>query len=410
MKKLQSNPKYSLTAPAKRSKAHRKPSLSKSVYKMAATPRSALHAKFSLSLGLPALFLTIVGLITVYSASLTIADASLPRQLLGVAFGLIAAGIMWRFDYRNLSDMTTALLIADLILFVLPLIPGLSYSAKGMAGWISIPLIGLRLQPSEVMKLVTIFYIAGLACKYNGNIRTLDAYVKLCIQLLIPVVLLMTQDLGTSLIVLVAGAAIIICAGSKKEWVIPTLVLLVVVVAVVVFCSVTPGLPHILHDYQIKRLLVFVDPSIDPSGDGYNLKQATIAVGSGGFLGKGLGQATQAGQGFLPEAHTDFAFALFAEQFGFLGSMFLLALYAWLMFSTIRLAFEIEDVFGKLVLVGIVGMWSFQILENIGMCMGIMPITGIPLPFISYGATSMVVQLFSVGVVESVYRHRKKAA
>lgn len=386
------------------------PKLSKSVYKVSSGKTSRLGSKLSFQVFLPTVFLTILGLITVWSASLTIADASVPRQLLAVLIGGVAAYFMWRFDYRELSDYTTALLIADIILFILPMIPGLSYSAKGMEGWISIPLIGLRLQPSELMKLVTIFYVAGLGTKFNGHIKTFGDYVKICAQFLIPVALLITQDLGTALIVLVAGAAIIICSGAKKEWVIPTIVLFVCVVALVVFTSMLPGLPHLLHGYQIKRLLVFVDPSLDPSGDGYNLQQANIAVGSGGFLGKGIGNATQAGQGFLPEAHTDFAFALFAEQFGFVGCVGLLGLYAWLIFATIRVAFGIEDIFAKLVLVGIVAMWSFQILENIGMCMGIMPITGIPLPFISYGATSMVVQLFSVGVVESIYRHRKKAA
>lgn len=386
------------------------PRLSKSVYKMSSGKTSRLGSKLSFSIFLATVSLTVLGIITVWSASLTIADASVPRQLLGVLIGAIAAYFMWRFDYREISDYTTPLLVVDIILFILPMVPGLSYSAKGMEGWISIPFIGLRIQPSELMKLVTIFYVAGLGSKFNGHIKAFGDYVKLCAQFLIPIALLITQDLGTALIVLVAGAAIIICSGTKKEWVIPTIVLFVCVSALVVLTSMLPGLPHILHEYQIKRLLVFADPSLDPSGDGYNLQQANIAVGSGGFLGKGIGNATQAGQGFLPEAHTDFAFALFAEQFGFAGCTVLLGLYAWLIFSTIRLAGGIEDIFAKLVLVGIVAMWSFQILENVGMCMGIMPITGIPLPFISYGATSMVVQIFSVGVVESIYRHRKKAA
>lgn len=356
------------------------------------------------------LALVAYGLLVVWSASLTIAEASLPRQLVGFALGLVAAVVIWHYDYRNLANYTTALLIADIILFILPMIPGLSYAAKGMAGWIQIPGIGLRFQPSELMKLVTIFLIASVAAQYNGKIKAFSDYCKLCGTLLIPFLLLLTQDLGTSLIVLVAGASIIICAGAKKEWVIPTVILIVVVAALVIFCSLTPGLPNILKEYQLKRLIVFVDPSVDPSGDGYNLQQAKIAVGSGGFLGKGIGHASQAGQGFLPEAHTDFVFALLAEEFGFVGAMVLLALFGWLMFSVVRLAQTIELPFGKLVLVGVVAMWAFQLLENVGMCLGIMPITGIPLPFISYGASSMVVQLSAVGMVQSVYRHRTKAA
>jgi rod shape determining protein RodA len=230
-------------------------------------------------------------------------------------------------------------------------------------------------------------------------------------MLCVPFILILTQpDLGTGLIVLVVGASIIICGGAKRSWVLVTLVIIVLGATVVVVSSMTDGLPHILKEYQLKRLIVFVDPSVDPTGDGYNLQQAEIAVGSGGFFGKGIGNATQAGQGFLPEAHTDFVFALLAEEFGFLGAIVLLALFGWLFFSTIRLAMKVESPFSKLILVGVVTMWAFQLLENVGMCIGIMPITGIPLPFISYGSSSMVVQLASVGVVQSVWKHRTKSA
>ena len=174
---------------------------------------------------------------------------------------------------------------------------------------------------------------------------------------------------------------------------------------VVVSTSMIDGLPHILKEYQLNRLIVFIDPSVDPTGDGYNLQQAKIAVGSGGILGKGFGNATQAANGFLPEAQTDFVFALFAEQFGFVGSLVLLGLYAWMIFSTILLAMRMDSPFSKLVLVGCVAMWSFQVLENVGMCIGIMPITGIPLPFMSYGSSFMVVNFVMLGMIGSVWSH-----
>ena len=160
----------------------------------------------------------------------------------------------------------------------------------------------------------------------------------------------------------------------------------------------------------MNRLLVFIDPTADTSGAGYNLMQSLIAVGSGGFFGKGIGAASQAGEGFLPEAHTDFVFALLCEEFGFVGALVLLALFALLIFSTIRVAFRSDSLFLKLVGVGIVGIWLFQILENIGMCIGLMPITGIPLPFISFGSSSMIMQMANVGIVQSIWRHRAKAA
>ena len=199
-------------------------------------------------------------------------------------------------------------------------------------------------------------------------------------------------------------------SGAPRSWVLATVALIVAVAALVVGTSMIDGFPHILKQYQLNRLLVFTDPSIDPTNLGYQLQQSMIAVGSGGLLGKGVGNATQALSGFIPEAQTDFVFALYAETFGFLGSLALLGLYLWMIVATLLLAMKTESLFCRLALVGCVAMWTFQILENVGMCIGIMPITGIPLPFVSYGSSSMVVQLGSVGVVQSVWRHRTKAA
>ena len=166
----------------------------------------------------------------------------------------------------------------------------------------------------------------------------------------------------------------------------------------------------LIKQYQMNRLLVFIDPSADTSSDGYNLLQSLIAVGSGGFFGQGIGNATQSGSGFLPEAHTDFVFALLSETFGFAGAMLVLILFATLMLSTIHVAVKSDNLFLRLVCVGIVGMWMFQIFENIGMCIGLMPITGIPLPFISFGSSSMIAQCTAVGIVQSIWRCRAKAA
>ncbi len=357
------------------------------------------------------LALIVFGAVVIWSASLTIPEASFPRHIFGIILGMVGAYGVWRYDYRTLSNVSTALLIADVVLMLLPKVPGISWSAMGMTGWIRIPIIGLRFQPSELAKLVTILLMASLGAEYNGRIETLHDYLKLCGILTIPFLLILTQpDLGTGLIVLVAGASIIICAGAPRSWVLVTIGIVVLGATLVVVTSLTPGLPHVLKQYQLNRLIVFVDPSVDPSGDGYNLQQAKIAVGSGGFFGKGVGNATQSGSGFLPEAHTDFVFALMAEEFGFVGSTLLLALFGGLIFSTISLAQRVESPFAKLILVGIVTMWSFQLLQNVGMCIGLMPITGIPLPFVSFGSSSMVSQLMSVGMVQSVWRHRPKAA
>lgn len=359
---------------------------------------------------IPNVIIVLFGSVVMWSASLTIADASFPRHLAGIAIGLALGILVWAYDYRVFAGKTTLLLIIDVILMLMPSIPGLGYNAMGMTGWVQIPLMGLRFQPSEIAKPVTILLMASLVAEYNGRIESLRDYLKLCGILCIPFILILTQpDLGTGLIVLVLGATIIVCGGARRSWVLVTVGIIVVGAIVVVASSMTEGLPSILKQYQINRLIVFVDPSVDPSGNGYNLQQAKIAVGSGGLFGKGIGNASQAGGGFLPEAHTDFVFALLAEEFGFLGSTILLLLFGWMILSTIALALRVESPFGKFVLVGVASMWAFQLLQNVGMCIGIMPITGIPLPFVSFGSTSMVAQLMSAGLVQSVWRHRTMA-
>jgi rod shape determining protein RodA len=308
------------------------------------------------------------------------------------------------------ADKTKFLLIVDIVLMLLPSVPGLGYNAMGMTGWVQIPLINFRFQPSELAKPITILLMASLVGGYNGKVDTLRDYLKLCAVLSIPFLLILTQpDLGTGLIVLVLGATIIVCGGAKGKWVLITVGIIVVGAFAVVAMSMTEGMPHLLKQYQLNRLIVFVDPSVDPAGNGYNLQQAKIAVGSGGLLGKGVGNASQSGSGFLPEAHTDFVFALLAEEFGFLGSVMLLGLFGWMILATIGLGLRVETPFAKLVCVGVAAMWTFQLMQNVGMCIGIMPITGIPLPFVSFGSSSMVSQLLSAGLVQSVWRHRKKA-
>ena len=374
---------------------------------------------FLLGLDRPVLLATLAlvacGLVVVYSASLDIAEASLSRQALGAALGLVAMGACYRFDYRRLSSLTRGLLVLDCLLMVLPLVPGLEYTAKGINGWIQIPFIHLTLQTSEIAKPVTVLLIASLVSRYGGRIDTLRDYVKVCATLVVPFLLILLQpDLGTGLVVLVGGAVVIVVGGARRSWVLATLAILVAIVSLVLisdrFVDMAVGDDRsLLKDYQMNRLLVFLDPTHDTSGAGYNLQQALIAVGSGGLFGKGIGGATQASAGYLPEAHTDFAFALLSEEFGFVGAVTLIVLYFLLILASLRVALRCELLFGRLVIIGIVAMWAFQIFENIGMCLSLMPITGIPLPFVSYGSSSMVAQLLTVGLVLSVASHRTKA-
>lgn len=373
--------------------------------------RATFSDGFYLPQLVPALLIIAFGAVVIWSASLNIADANFPRHMVGIGLGLITAEVVRRYDYRALSNMSTALAVLDALLMISPRIPGLGVYAMGMTGWVRVPLIGFTFQPSEPAKIVTIFLMSSLGAQYNGKIDELKDYVKLCAMLCVPFLLILVQpDLGTGLIILVVGASIIICSGARASWVLATIALIVAVAAFAIVTSMVPGMPHLLKEYQLNRLIVFVDPTVDPSGNGYNLQQSKIAVGAGGLLGKGIGNASQSGTGFLPEAHTDFVFALLAEEFGFVGSAALLLLFGWMILSTISLAQRLDQPFAKLVLAGVATMWSFQLLQEVGMCIGIMPITGIPLPFVSFGSSSMIAQCMGIGAVQSVWAHRTKLA
>ena len=363
------------------------------VNKQLSASRGTFRQKVHIGVLVATVALVAYGAIIIWSASQFKADASFSRHLLGIGIGAVLAVLVWRTDLRGISNFSTALLVIDLIVIFSPKIPGLSYTGGlGMTGWIKIPGIGLTFQPVELAKLITIFFIATLGSQYNGRIDTVRDYVKLCGMLSIPFLAVVAMgDLGSGLVVLVSGAIVICMSGARREWVLSTLALLI-------------------KQYQMNRLTVFIDPDNADSDDAYNLQQSLIAVGSGGFFGKGLGHATQSAGGFLPEFHTDFVFAFLSETFGFCGSFLLLCLYVLLIFSTIRVAFKCESLFLRLSCVGIVGMWAFQTFENIGMCIGMMPITGIPLPFISFGSSSMMIQLLTVGIVQSIWRHRSGAA
>ena len=358
---------------------------------------------------IPTLLILILSVITMWSCALALDAVSFTSHLAGIVIGIAAGVVVWRYDYRNLANLTTALFVLACVLLALPLIPGIGVEGGlGGLGWARIG--PFRFQPSEPAKLVVIALMASACGQYNGKIETFRDYARLCATLLVPLLIILVTDLGTGLMIFFTGATIIISSGAPRSWILATIALIVGVAALVIITSQIEGLPHILQEYQLNRLTVFLDPEGTASEDGYNLQQAMIAIGSGGLLGKGFGNASQALSGFLPAAQTDFIFATFAEQFGFLGSVVLLALFAWMIIATILLAMKVESTFSKLVLVGCAALWTFQVLESVGMCIGIMPITGIPLPFMTYGSSSMVTQLAAVGVVQSVWHHRQKVA
>ena len=333
------------------------------------------------------------------------------RQLLGLAIGIIVFLIIRFLNYKVIERLTTPLLIVTVVLILLPFVPGIGVEAMGARSWVK---LGMQFQPGEFAKVTVILFAASLVSKYRGKLDDLKEYCK-CVGLLaIPFICILAQpDLGTGLVYLVISAIVVTVGGAKGRYVLGTVLLIVIAflallaVDEVLKTQTSDGTVEykLLKNYQRNRLFVFLNQSdSDTSSEGYNLHQAMIAIGSGGAFGKGLGQATQSSLGFLPEAPTDFIFCVLCEELGFVGAIGLIILYLSLIFLTLKIGRESGDLFGMLICVGVSAMWLFQILENIGMCCGVMPITGIPLPFVSYGSSFMIVNFSCCGLVANVWR------
>lgn len=354
-----------------------------------------------------ATLLVCYGLLVVFSAVSSDPDYSFSRQLAGVAAGLVIMVIIWRFDYRKLSEFTTLFLIVNIVLILSPHLPFIGVEAKGAQSWIY---VGTQIQPGEFAKITVILLDACVMARYGGRLDDPREYVKALGIMLVPFVCIMTQpDLGTGLVYLFIAAVALVVGGARPKFLLITLAAgIVAVVAVFAIDEILKGSSgeyKLLKDYQRSRLLVFLNPDGDLQGDGYNLKQAQIAIGSGGLFGQGYMQGSQHALGILPEAPTDFIFCVLAEELGFFGVAVLLALYISLVLISFRIAGSAGDLFGLLTVMCVVGMWLFQILENIGMTCGLMPITGIPLPFMSYGSSFMVVNFAMLGLIGSVWAH-----
>ena len=354
------------------------------------------------------------GLVVVYSAVYGDPDYSFPRQAALVAAGAVVMIVLWRFDYRRLSEFTTLFLIVNVVLILSPHIPGLGTDAgMGSQSWIKMGPLP-QVQPGEFAKITVILLDASVMARYGGRLDDLREYLKALGIMLIPFLCIMTQpDLGTGLVYLFIGAVALVVGGARPKFLLVTLAAGIVAVACVFALDEVLAVRNadgtveykLLKNYQRARLLVFLDPELDPTGDGYNLKQAQIAIGSGGLFGQGYMQGSQHALGILPEAPTDFIFCVLAEELGFFGVVVLLGLYLALVLVSFRIAGSDGDLFGLLIVMCVVGMWLFQILENIGMTCGLMPITGIPLPFMSYGSTGTIMNFIMLGLVGSVWAH-----
>lgn len=392
--------------------------------------RSALRPVNAVLLAAVALLLT-VGSVVVRSAlaGMDGGDALFRRHFLGMAIGVVALLVFWIFDYRKLHGWLGPLILADALLIISPKIPGLGGTAKGATLWLEVG--GFRLfQPSEPAKILFILAIAGVVAQFKGSIDKPRDVARVLSAIAVPMLLVVAVgDLGTGLVFALIGAGILLLGGLKTRWFVVLGLSAVLLVGTLIGANgvlnkafhrgnydpayiaaedktTVDDTSLLIKRYQMNRLLVFVDPTLDPTGAGYNLEQSKIAIGSGGVSGKGIGSGTQGNLNFLPERHTDFIFSVLGEEMGFLGGVLLLGLYAVLLISSLGVAASSRDLYGSLIVAGIMSMWTFQILENVGMTIGVMPITGIPLPFLSYGASSMVTNLAATGILLSVWARR----
>ncbi len=386
----------------------------------AASTQSTRHRRLSLpAINWPFILIVVLlvgyGLAVVYSAVSADEDYSFSRQLAGVAVGAIAMALIWAFDYRRLSEYTVLFVILNVVLILSPHVPGIGVNTMGATSWIKVGPLP-QIQPGEFAKITVILLDASIMARYQGRLDDLREYCKAVGLMLIPFVCIMTQpDLGTGLVYLFIAAVALVVGGARLKYLLVTLATCVaLVVLVFVLDEVIKGSTgeyKLLKQYQRDRLLVFMNQdTADLTDEGYNLQQAKVAIGSGGLFGQGYMQGSQHSLGILPEAPTDFIFCVLAEELGFFGVMVLLGLYVALFVIGFRIASASGDMFGLLIVMCVIGMWLFQILENIGMTCGLMPITGIPLPFMSYGSSFMVVNFALLGFMGSVWSRGKESA
>jgi rod shape determining protein RodA len=326
--------------------------------------------------------------------------AYLKKHCLNVAIGLVLAVCASAFDYRMLRVYAPALYLLSLVGLTLVLTP-LGSTINGSHSWIVLP-AGFSIQPSEFAKVALVVGMAMLLSEKRDaedTPRDVDVVATLALAA-VPLGLVMLQpDLGTALVICATALGVVAVSGAPLRWVVG-LVATAMIGAVV---AVQAGL---LKDYQLARFTSFYNPAADPKGTGYNVRQAQIAIGSGGFHGEGLFHGAQTQGRFVPAQQTDFIFTVAGEELGFVGAGLLVLLLALVLWRAGRIAMRADDLFGRLVATGVLCWFAFQAFENIGMTLGIMPVTGVPLPFVSYGGSSMFANMLAVGLLMNVHMRR----
>lgn len=373
--------------------------------------RDALLRRVDWTLLLAVLALSAIGGVLVWSATREAAlvsggdpQAFLAKHALNVAIGLVLATGTALLDHRQLRAYAPVLYVLSLVGLVAVLSP-LGSTINGSHSWIMLP-AGFSVQPSELAKVALVVGMAVvLAEKRDAEDVPRDLDVLLALTMAgLPLALVMLQpDLGTALVLCALVLGLVAVSGARLAW----LVGLVGGALLVAAVAVQTGM---LKDYQLDRFRAFYDPTADPKGTGYNVRQAQIAIGSGGVDGQGLFQGQQTQGRFVPEQQTDFIFTVAGEELGFVGAATIVVLIALVLWRAGRIAAAADDLFGRLVATGVLCWFAFQAFENMGMTMGIMPVTGVPLPFVSYGGSSMFATMLAIGLLQNVHMRPRTAS
>jgi rod shape determining protein RodA len=371
--------------------------------------RGSVFAGFDPILTAAVAALLVIGTLLVYAATRDWYAANgldpqyyLKRHVLNILIGVLLAWGTTIIDYRLLRAYTPILWALGVLGLIIVLIPGLGAEVNGAKAWIALP-GGFQIQPAELAKISIIVGMSMILSErtHDSNEPTSRDVLQALLVAGIPVLfILMQPDMGTVFIISAAVVTIIAISGASSRWV----VALLLIAVIGAFGATKAG---VINSYQVKRLQSFVDPNADTQGSGYQLRQARITVGSGGLFGTGLFDGPQTNGRFVPEQQTDFIFTVAGEELGFLGSAGIVLLYLIILMRAFAIARRTNDPYGRLVATGVTAWFAFQIFENIGMTLGLMPMTGVPLPFISYGGSSMFATLIGFGLLQNVHaRHR----
>lgn len=345
------------------------------------------------------LLLVAIGILNIYSASASYRITGLPfhlKQLSWLAAGLLLMVVVCSIDYHIFEDLAYWLYGGVLVMLILVMLVG--KTSMGATRWLNLGF--MNIQPSEPMKIVIVMTLARYFSRFSAQdglgLRDL-VYPLLLVG--VPALLIMKQpDLGTAVLVLLVAGSVMLFVGVRWRVIVSGMLAFVPVVYF--------GWHHYLREYQKNRVLNFLNPERDPLGSGYHLIQSKIAVGSGGFMGKGYLKGTQTQLRFLPEQHTDFAFSVFAEEWGLVGSVVLLVIYLFLILWGLQIAGRCNDRFGRLLAVGVTAMLCWHIVINVGMVIGLFPVVGVPLPFLSYGGTSLITSMTAVAMLLNISMRR----